>query len=76
MFKPKNTDDSFDGRRNNYIEYISEGDYYENLSPKEYLHEIRPHLEDFINDHKTSGEWKIQLAMLNRCISVYKNFYG
>ena len=26
-----------------------------------------------INDHKTSGEWKIQLVMLNRCISS-KNF--
>ena len=26
-----------------------------------------------INDHKTSGEWKIQLVMVNRCISS-KNF--
>ena len=30
---------------------------------------IKPYLEDFIYDHKTSGEWKIQLLMLNRCIS-------
>ena len=65
----KKTDDSFAGRRNNYIEYISEGDYYENLSLGEYLDMIRPYLEGLINDHKTSGEWKIQLAMLNRCIS-------
>ena len=34
---------------------------------------IRPYLIDLINDHKTSGEWKIQLVMLNRCISS-KNF--
>ena len=26
-----------------------------------------------INDHTTSGEWKIQLVILNRCISS-KNF--
>ena len=43
---------------------------------------IRPYLRDMINDHKTSmklsdkvtdeakfGEWKIQLKMLNNCIS-------
>ena len=69
MFKRKETDNSFAGRRNNYIEYISEGDYYENLLPEEYLDMIRPYLIDLINDHKTSGEWKIQLVMLNRCIS-------
>ena len=68
MFKPKQTDDSFGGRRNNYVEYISEGDYYKNLSPREYLDEIRPYLEDLTNNHKTSGEWKIQLVILNRCI--------
>ena len=26
-----------------------------------------------INDYKTSGEWKIQLVMINKCISS-KNF--
>ena len=43
---------------------------------------IRPYLRDLMNDHKTPmktdkainndsqfGEWKIQLLMLNRCIS-------
>ena len=43
---------------------------------------IRPYLRDLMNDHKTPmktdkeinndsqfGEWKIQLVMLNRCIS-------
>ena len=48
--------DSFGGRRSNYLEYISEGDDYENLSPRDYLDMIRPHLIDLINDHKTSGE--------------------
>ena len=43
---------------------------------------IRPDLRDTINDHKTSmklannkttsGEWKIKLIMLNKCISVKK----
>ena len=33
-FKPKKTDEGFDGRKNNYIEYISEGDDNKNLSPK------------------------------------------
>ena len=42
---------------------------HKNLSPKEYLDMIRPYLEDLINNHKTSGKWKIQLVMLNGCIS-------
>ena len=61
----KKTDDSFGGKRNNYIEYISEGDEYKNLSLEEYLDIIRPYLKDMINDHKTSGESKIQLVVLN-----------
>ena len=79
-FKLKKTDEGFAGRRNNYTEYISEGDNNDNknLSPKEYLEIIRPYLNDLINDHKASGEWKIQLVILNRCISSknYRNFYG
>ena len=50
MFKPKKTDGSFAGRRNNYLEYISKEDYYENLSPGEYLDMIRPYLEGLINE--------------------------
>ena len=53
MFKPKKTVDSFEGKRNKYIEYISEGDDYENTSPREYLDMIRPYLRDLIIDHKT-----------------------
>ena len=73
FLKPKKIDESFGGRRNNYIEYISKGDDNKNLSPEEYLEITRPYLNDMINDHKASGEWKIQLVILNRCIST-KNF--
>ena len=41
----------FAGRNNNYIEYVSKGDRYENLSPEEYLNMIRPYLRDLINEH-------------------------
>ena len=68
-FKPKKTDEGLAGGRNNYAEYISKGDNNENLSPEEYLDIIRPYLNDLINDHKATGEWKIQLVILNRCIS-------
>ena len=40
-YKPIRTDDGFAGRNNNYIEYTSKEDRYENLSPKEYLNMIR-----------------------------------
>ena len=33
------------------------------LSVKEYLDTIRPYLSDMINNHKTQGEWKIQLTI-------------
>ena len=55
-YKPIRTDDGFAGRRNNYIEYKSKGDRYENLSPKESLNKIRPYLRDLINKHKPIGE--------------------
>ena len=47
---------------NNYIEYESKGDKDKTLSIKEYPNMIRPYLSDIINDHKTQGEWKIQLT--------------
>ena len=34
-YKPSRTDSGFAGRNNNYIEYTSRGDRYENLSPEE-----------------------------------------
>ena len=72
--------------KNSYIEDKGKGDRYENLSPKEYLDMIRSYLRDLVNEHKTPmkagkvfndeskfGEWKIQLKMINNCISP-KNF--
>ena len=44
---------SFDNKKG-YTGYRSSGDKYENLSPKEYLDMIRPHLRDMTNDHKTT----------------------
>ena len=45
-------DAGFAGRNDNYIEYTSNADRYENLSPKEYLNVIRSYLRNLINDHK------------------------
>ena len=50
--KPIKTDSGFAGRNDNYIEYTSKADRYENLSPKEYLNVIRPYLKDLIYEHK------------------------
>ena len=33
------------------------------MSLEKYLNIIRPYLRDMINNHKTLGEWKIQLIM-------------
>ena len=57
-YKPIGTDGGFAGRNNNYIEYTSRGDRYENLSPKEYLDINRPHLRVLINDRKHTTESK------------------
>ena len=61
-FKPIKTDDSFDGKK---IAYISEGDEYENLSPKEYLNRIGPYLRDLINDHKNPMKTNIENNFTN-----------
>ena len=39
------------------------------LSTEEYLNKIKPYLSDIINNHKTQGEWKIQLKMAINIIS-------
>ena len=49
--KPIRSDGSFARRNNNYTEYVSKGDRFENLSPEEYLNMIRPYLRDLINEH-------------------------
>ena len=51
-YKSIRTDSGFAGRNNNYIEYTSKGDRYENLSSEEYLNVIRPYLRDLITEHK------------------------
>ena len=65
-YKPIRTDDSFDRRRNNYIEYKSRGDRYENLSPKEYLKMIRQYLCDLISNHKPTTESTDRASNSNR----------
>ena len=81
-YKPIKILHSFDGKKNSYIEYISRGNKYNNLSLEEYLNMIRPYLKHLINDHRIPikvkdhsgnesqfGKWKNQLIMLNNCIS-------
>ena len=59
-YKPIRTGNAFG---NNYIECESNGDKEKILSIEEYLDEIKPYLNDLIDDHKTQGEWKIHLTM-------------
>ena len=47
---------AFTRKKNNYMEYTSKGDRYENLSSKEYLNMIRSYLRDLINEHKPRDE--------------------
>ena len=47
----------------NCIEYKSKGDKDKSLSIKDYLGEIKPYLNDIINDYKTQSERKIYLTM-------------
>ena len=57
--KPIRTDGGFPGRNNQYIEYASKEDKYENSSPEEYLYMIRPYLRDLINEHIPKMELNI-----------------
>ena len=59
-YKPIKTVSDFD---NNYIKCESKADNDENLPIIQYLNMIRSYLRDIINDHKTQGEWKIQLTL-------------
>ena len=56
------------GCNNNYIEYRSEEN--EILTLDEYLDLIEPYLRELINDHKSKGEWKIQLTAQINFISL------
>ena len=64
-YKPKLNNN---GYNNNYIEYRSEGDKL--LTIEEYLDLIKPYLKELINDHKSKGEWKIQLTAQIHFISL------
>ena len=56
------------GYNNSYIEYRSEGDKL--LTVEQYLALIEPYLRELINDHKSKGEWKIQLTTQINFISL------
>ena len=47
----------------NYIEYENRGDKHKNLSLENNFNRSRPFLRDMVNNHKTHGEWKLQLTM-------------
>ena len=51
-YKPIRTDSGFAEKNDNYIEYTSNADRYENLSPKEYPNVIRQYLRDLIDENK------------------------
>ena len=70
LYKPTKTNDAFDS---NYIEYEKKEDRNKILSIIEHLNMIRPYLRGIINDHKTQGEWKIQLTMVISFISSNKD---
>ena len=53
---PIRIDGGFAEENDNYVEYTSKGERYENLSPEEYLNVIRPCLRDLINEHKPTVE--------------------
>ena len=53
---------------NNYVEYKSNGDRTKNLSVKEYLKKIEPHLRDIIIYLQKSGTWKAQLTIVTNFI--------
>ena len=58
-YKPIRTGNAFSS---NYIKYKSNGDK-DKTSIEEYLHEIKPYLNDLIDGDKTQCEWKIHLVM-------------
>ena len=58
-YKPTEVKNAFDG---NYVLYESAGDKDGKLALYEYFDKIKPHLKDMIDDCKSKGEWKIQIA--------------
>ena len=66
-YKPILVKSSF---KSNYKYYESRGDKEKRLLVKQYLSKIKPHLYDFINDHRIARTvWKIQTSMRVNFIS-------
>ena len=63
-YKPIRTDNAFSS---NYIEYESNRDIEKIQSIEYYLDKVEPYLK--LYDHKTQGEWKIQLTVAINFIS-------
>ena len=59
-YKPTEVKSAFDG---SYMLYESKRDKDARLSIDEYFDIIRSYLKDMIDNHKSKGEWKIQLSM-------------
>ena len=72
FFFPKTTNQTNVGSFNNeYIEYESEGSQV--LSIEQYLNEIIQYLGGMINELRTPSEWKIQLIMKTKFLSLKDN---
>ena len=68
-YEPKVIKSAFDG---SYILYESKGDKNDKLTLQEYFDKIKPYLKDTIDNHKSKGQWKIQLIMR----IIFRFFYG
>ena len=65
-YKPIRNGNAFSS---NYIEYESNRNNDKILLIDDYLDKIEPYLNDLIDNHRTQGEWKIQLTMAITFIS-------
>ena len=65
-YKPIRTGNIFSS---NYIEYQSNGNKDKTLFIDDYIDKTERYLNDLIDNHKTKGEWKIQLTMAINFIS-------
>ena len=66
-YKPIEVKNAFNG---DYVYYESNGDKISSVSVLEHFSHIMPFLHDLIEYFKTNGEWKIQLSMRIKFISI------
>ena len=66
-YNPIEVKSAFNG---DYVYYESNGDKISSVSVLEYFSHIIPFLHDLIEYFKTNGEWKIQLSMRIKFISI------